>query len=443
MPDTTNWTCSTRLQNGIPIASLTVSTNGDVKPIKLKGVCFSPCPINGSNAYGPAVGDWYWDTRSGDGYKITNWGALWARDLPNIRLLGANSVRVYCMLSRQLNNDGTFPVPWNSGPLQTHTEFLDQCWNGGKDPIYVLLGLPMPQQMYWKDLYDKIAPSQIEFWLNVVNETVQQVAAHPAVMGFTIQNELDGSTVTYGPDKASVDFWWGQVAKLSALAKTAMGTNKKLVGMAVHDDPNIAGKAASHMANCPSMDFWGVNSYQTQNFDSVFGPVPNVGPGYNGLTGAALKPVILTEWGIPATSHSNPNDHSTIYADNATIGRAAKVVTAVAPQAFTQPLSLGLYYFEYSDEWWNQPGSPNIWTWWGGNPASGFPNGYWDQEGFGLFSVVRGQGLQNNSPIWVQNGGYGGPNTPVDALKVRDGTFIALKESWPKVVSDRKDKVLN
>jgi hypothetical protein len=80
------------------------------------------------------------------------------------------------------------------------------------------------------------------------------------------------------------------------------------------------------------------------------------------------------------------------------------------PKAFQQPLCLGLYYFEFCDEWWNQPGSPNIYTWWGGTEASGFPNGSWDQEGFGLYSNRRGDNLKNNDPIWKNNG----PNMPID-----------------------------
>src|SRR5262249_51045163 len=154
-------------------------------------------------------------------------------------------------------------------------------------------------------------------WTHVLQETIGQLAGHPAVLGFTIQNELDGGSVTYGPDTAAVEFWWGQVVKLSGLAKAAIGNHGKLVGMATHDDPLIPGKAANYWARCRALDLWGVNSSQTQNFEPVFGPVPQVGPGYAGLTGAALKPVILTEWGMPATSHKNPSDDSTVYADDA------------------------------------------------------------------------------------------------------------------------------
>ncbi len=436
MSSTTNWTCSVDTSSGTPVASLMQSVNGAAPvPFILKGLCYSPAPINGSNASAPAIGDWFWDDFSGQGFGITGWDALWQRDIPNLQSLGANTIRVYSMLSRQLNTDGTFPSPWNSGQLQTHQSFLDQCWNDGVNPLYVLVGIPLPSNMFWQEQYNSTPQDQITFWTNVLSETVTQVAGHPAVLGFVIQNELDSGVVTYGPNTGYVQFWWSQVQTLAAAAKTAMGTNQKLVGMAVHDDPNIAGQAASYMAQCPAMDFWGVNTYQTINFSSVFGPVPNIGPGYAGLTGAALKPVIFTEWGMPATGHHSATDPSTIYADAATIANAAKVIAAVGPLAYppTQSLCLGMYYFEYCDEWWNQPGAPNIYTWYGGTPAPGFPNGYWDQDGFGIFSQQRGAGLSNNSPIWQQTGGYGGPATPIDVVTVRTGTFNALQQVFSDI----------
>lgn len=435
--DTTTWKCSVDASGSTPIASLTVSINGgNPQPTLLTGVAYSPCPLNGSNGAAPALGDWFWDSFSGTGFSITGWSALWARDLPSIRAssaggtIGANAVRVYSMMSRQLNADGTFPDPWNGGQLFTHTAFLDACWNGGVDPVHVLVGVPLPSAMFWQSEYQQTPQDQIAFWTNMLQETAEQVGNHPAVAGFVIQNEQDSNVVTYGPNTSAVEFWWSQVEAMARIVKTAAPT--KLVGMAVHDDPNIPGQAASYMASVPSMDFWGVNTYQTQTFDPVFGTVPNVGPGYAGLTGSALKPVILTEWGMPATGHRSAGDPSTIYADSTTIANAAAVVENMVPQAFAQGLLIGIYYFEYCDEWWNQGGSPNIYTWWGGSQATGFPNGFWDQEGFGLHSIQRGAGLSNSSPIWVQNGGNGGPNTPIDVHTPRQALISALASAYAK-----------
>jgi hypothetical protein len=377
----------------------------------IRGVCYSPAPINGSNKFAPALGDWYWD----DFAPITGWKALWQRDLPRMRGW-ANAIRVYCSLSRQLNLDGTFPVPWNGGQLFTHRSFLDACWNDGEDPFHVLVGIPLPATMFWKTQYDSAPDALKTYWTNVLQETAAQLARHPAVMGFTIQNEQDGADVCYG-DPTLAAFWWGQAEKLAAIVKSA--APDKLVGMATHDDPQIPARAASYMADCHHIDFWGVNTYQTLSFDSVFS-------GYAALTGVALKPVILTEYGLPATGHRDPADPLTIYEDGTTRSRAAAVVGDMLPKAFENPLGLGVYYFEFCDEWWNQPEAPNIYTWYGGPSAPGFPNGYWDNDGFGLNSVRRGGNLPNGAPIWVGNG----PNPTIDVHTERTELTTVLRESY-------------
>ena len=427
MADTTKWEC--KVDPASKKATLTVARsdlqNGTPYPIALKGVCYSPAPLNGSNRFAPAIGDWFWDSFNG----VTGWTALWERDSPQIRThLLANTIRVYCMLSRQLLIGGGFPNPWNSGQLFTHQNFLDGCWDISappldRKPLYVLVGIPLPSEMFWKNLYEQTSQVEITYWTEVLAETAQTLGQHPAVMGFTIQNEEDGPDVCYGnPDLAT--FWWGQVEKMAAIVKQA--APDKLVGMATHDDPNIPAKAAPYMAQCPSIDYWGVNTYQTVNFNSIFDGVPNIGPGYNGLTGVALKPVILTEWGLPATGHKNPSDPSTIYEDQDTRTKTSNVIGPMLPMVFQEPLCLGLYYFEFCDEWWNEPLSPNIYTWWGGTPDAGFPDGYWDQDGFGLYSIRRGGTLQNNDPIWINNG----PNTPIDVHAERSELTSKIIETY-------------
>src|ERR1700693_1656000 len=117
-------------------AGLQVSIDsGAPQSFSIKGVCYSPCPINGSNGYGPNLGDWFWDSFSGQGYGITGWNALWDRDFPNLAAMGVNTIRIYNMMSRQLTSDGKYRQPWDSDHLFTHTNFLDACAKAG---LYVL-----------------------------------------------------------------------------------------------------------------------------------------------------------------------------------------------------------------------------------------------------------------------------------------------------------------
>ena len=424
-----------------PSATLSLSVNGgNFQPLKTKGICYSPCPLNGSNKYAPNIGDWFWDSYSG---PITGWEALWQRDLPNIRALGANTLRIYSILSRQLTYQGGFPNPWDSGHLFTHTSFLDMCWNGGTDPLYVLVGIPLPQAMFWKSDYSNISQEEKTFWEKVLAETTNQVGSHPAVLGFVIQNEHDSNVVTYPnsnqSNKDDVIFWWSQVQKLALIAKE--NAPDKLVGMAVHDDPNIPGKAAPYMATCPSIDYWGVNTYQPKSFNSIFDGIPGE-PGYAYLNGAALKPVILTEYGFPSTTRSDELKPLEIHSTEATQENVASIVKDMIPQAFQQRLCLGVYYFEYCDEWWSQDGytvntnpptplkPPNIYTWFGGASAPGFPNGYWDQEGFGLYSIQRGGDLPNDAAIWDQPNNR--PTQPIDVHTPRLPVVQAVRDAYTK-----------
>lgn len=446
----TTWTVTL---TPVPSAQLSVSSGGSPTVVTLKGVAYSPCPINGSNGFAPALGDWFWDGYSGTGYDITGWEALWKRDLPNIVALGANTIRVYNMMSRQLNSDGTFPSPWNSGQLFTHGDFLDLCQTNG---LYVLAGVALPQSMYWKSEYSGLSSDEITFWKQMLAETAAELGAHPAVLGIIVLNEVDASNVTYcscpGVQTPTSDcndnatFWWAQAEAMAKIAKDA--APDKLIGIALHDDPFIAAQASSFMSNCSSIDFWGVNTYQPTSFSSVFdagGTSACPTPGYTGLTGGALKPVILTEYGFPATSRTDRCDPSTIYANDTTEDNTASTLTTMLPKAFAEALNLGVYYFEYCDEYWNQ-GSfvdsscgmgkfapPNIYTWYGGQPASGFPNGYWDQEGFGVYSVARGQGKQPSDSIWCASGSSQGPCTPIDVMTKRSTIFDAIQTAYKNV----------
>lgn len=54
--DTTSWSYNVNTSGSSPTASLAVSLNGGAaQAIVLKGVAYSPCPLNGSNAFGPSI----------------------------------------------------------------------------------------------------------------------------------------------------------------------------------------------------------------------------------------------------------------------------------------------------------------------------------------------------------------------------------------------------
>lgn len=80
-------------------------------PFKARGVCYAPTPIGGEPDL-PPYGD----------YFTASYQLIYNRDLPQMRRMGANCLRVY---------------GWN--PVADHKAFLDAAYNGGQRPIYVLL----------------------------------------------------------------------------------------------------------------------------------------------------------------------------------------------------------------------------------------------------------------------------------------------------------------
>lgn len=130
------------------------------------------------------------------------------------------------------------------------------------------------------------------------------------------------------------------------------------------------------------------------------------------MQGAARKPVLFTELGWPATGHSDPNNPDSIYEDHTTRQKTADLMKDMVKFALGESLSSGMFYFEYSDEWRKQDVSErashgNKYSW-NGTPAgpTAFPNGYWDEEGFGLYSLKKGAGLANDADPW---NGFHGP----------------------------------
>jgi hypothetical protein len=301
--------------------------------------------------------------------------------------------------------------------------------------------------MWWKERYvehqDALDPAKTKFWDRVVVETAKQVGSHPAVLGFTLLNELaDGphsyaepaGEMTQARAKELTEFFWQRVQTVAAAVK--MAAPHKLVGIALHDNPKYAGPGAQYLAGIPSVDFYGVNTYQPINLDPVLRPVPNVGVGYEGLTGPALKPVILVEFGMPGTSHREASNPRSIYEDATTHQRAAEVVGHIVPQALEEKLCLGLYYFEYCDEWWktgvlvDNKLQDSIFEWIGGDRNGGLPNCYRDESAFGLHSVARGVGVGPNDPPYVGGDTSAGPRLPIDVHTERTELTAALKAAF-------------
>ncbi len=95
----------------IPVAyaDSTFSTSGrelmlNGSSFQVQGMCYQPAAIGEDPSAGPPFGDYY----------TSAYSPLWARDFENLRLMGANVIRIY---------------GWTVGA--DHSAFLDAAYNNG------------------------------------------------------------------------------------------------------------------------------------------------------------------------------------------------------------------------------------------------------------------------------------------------------------------------
>src|SRR5205085_4057118 len=127
-------------------------------------------------------------------------------DLTRMNELNVNAIRVYGMTSRFLpvrQRNGNYETYTPDSKDQnnpdvvarcTHKSFLDDCAAHG---IYVFVGLFLDSKFWDKRVWDlqKTDPNiknEILWFEKAYKEVVEEVGNHPAVMGFCINNEIDG-----------------------------------------------------------------------------------------------------------------------------------------------------------------------------------------------------------------------------------------------------------
>jgi beta-galactosidase/beta-glucuronidase len=292
-------------------------------PFFMKGICYTPTPP-GVSGRRPPNGDFF----------TTNFQALYKRDLPRIRDMGANCVRVY---------------GWN--PLTNHTEFLDLAWNGGDRPLYVLIGDWIPEGLDWRDPRNN-AIAQARWRAIVINSV-----AHPAVLGYTIGNELNGWQLE------NPVFWRG----LNDTAKVVSDlAPRKIISTILRDDM-LTQQLKRHDATMTAINVWCVNLFRGQTFGVFFDEYP----------GVSSKPALVTEFGLDAFDRRSGRE----YADNGLMQSDVVCSLWRQLQAHADICSGGSVY-SWVDEWW-RIGSPQRQEP-GGWPNGAFPDGWADEDYWGL-----------------------------------------------------------
>lgn len=446
--------------------------------IQLKGVCYAPTPIGANINFLQLLSDLFYDlppvTASPSASATPGLPPSWLPyaqgsptndvnpaergDIEDIRTnLQCNAMRVYAVMAHALNGNPSQSLT----QTYTHQAFLDQCWNNGHNPIFVLADFPMPEFMFFnQDSPDSYGAS---WWEQNLVDTVSSIGQHPALLGVIIMNEHIGSgnsfittpagspspgaSVPPAPSNQyqatpATDYFYSQcqnfIKDIKGGGPKNPGSNiapGKLVGWAINDNPtqmNYINYAYDTTGRTPyasylsGFDFWGVNTYQPVNLDSVLSPnslptgtTPGSNSSYGQLTNCQ-KPVLFTEIGYSAAAHATPGNG---LVENSTVAQnvANTITSLIGQQAFgnsrnySPNLFAGSFYFEYSDEWWKTDSAATQWVW---NTALSFtsgpyPNGYniQDEAAFGLNGLTLGPGRSASNP-----NNASGPNYPLDVL---------------------------
>jgi hypothetical protein len=269
-------------------------------PFTVKGVVYSPTPI-GDDPQSAPFGDYFTD----------DYSAIHDRDLPVLRELGANALRLYY---------------WDKSA--DHHQFLDKAYNGGINPIYVIAG-------YWIDKGLELDPlSELNVRGSIKEDFRQMVALHkdhPAILMWSIGSDLNDAEA-YGnklPDLFSL------INEMASDAQAEEGLNYHPVTTALKDQDLIQ-TITDFEGAVPKVGLWGANVYRGNTFGSLFADFER----------ASQKPLIILEYGIDAYNHTRLTEDESFQADYAEL--LWKEIMAKSQ------VCLGGSIREYSDQeaWW-------------------------------------------------------------------------------------------
>jgi hypothetical protein len=390
--------------------------------------------------YGPNQIDSYADPNPLDNANEP----VWKPDLAAMRAAGVNAVKLYAINLKSfqpyvyiLGNDHKL-LDYETGKID---KFLDQAWNNGDHPIYVVLSV-----FFGGD--DILRPKYVDALKTVYNLMATEYAAHPAVMGISIGSEINSRTLIHNP------VWWKGLNEVSdSITKAYEAVNAQKINTTTMVDDGLETVRAGELAKF-KVDAWGVDVYRGRTMGRL----------WNEISEDTARPVIIAEYGAssayyppssarydfatgsctdypPGTGekpyYGLPPPHPWELARelpkspgaNPRMQFLVEYATRNATEIFTHraPIAGGLtsggFYFEWNDEWWKS-GWPFLHI--GGfegnkiiNNAE-FPGCYDDQAWFGLFGDKKN--------------GTGDKPFPMRSPDIREAkpTFGAIKAVWAK-----------
>lgn len=257
----------------------------DGKPFNIKGVCYSPVPMGESVSFIP-YGDYFKE----------QYAYIWKRDLPLIKAMGANSIRIY---GWDLSVD--------------HTEFLNEVHAHGLH-VLVTFFLGTAEQN------PVLTAGQRQKIIDEFQSEVKKYGDHPGILGWCFGNELNGAwnlflsqlsasfacnwnincvNNPYGTCaspvacvyKALFRFINDAIAAAKRVSSRPMTSGFADIDQFVGSPPNPAiDKISLYEYLLPDMDMWSMQLYMGKSFGDYF----------INYQKESSKPLVVTEYGVDA-----------------------------------------------------------------------------------------------------------------------------------------------
>ncbi|KAJ1619479.1 glycoside hydrolase superfamily [Pavlovales sp. CCMP2436] len=263
------------------------------KAFYVRGVCYSPVPINESMLFGP-YGDYFTD----------EYAFLWRRDLPLIRAMGANAIRIYgwddasshqlfldyvqsqelrVLITYPLGSASNTPVRGDMNRQLVVDRFAKQVHKYGEHPAILAWSFGNEINMMEHGFLQEFDREFVCGW-NVADEK-HGGCYNPASPPNETNPCMDSSYCVY--DKL---FRWINKAAAAAHEGSAVPVLSTFADTdLVLDKIGRAGWVA------PSVDLWAVQLYRGSSFGPWFAQAANASntPGNH-------KPFLVTEYGVDA-----------------------------------------------------------------------------------------------------------------------------------------------
>ena len=301
-----NETIASQPSNAVKSSTIVTISNRQIlvngQPFVIKGVGYAPTPI-GNDPDFPPHGD----------YFTVDYRPIYERDLALLRQMGANTIRL-----------------WGWKYDADHTDFLDEAYNNGVNPIYVIVSL-------WLDPTRNILDPVVN--QTIITEFTQTVAIHkdhPAVLMWAIGNELHAPWM-FGDTVTRENAIFNLIDEIAQAIHEEEGVQYHPVTTPLVDI-DLINTIAIRDSQVSNLDVWAVQIYRGQSFGTLFSDYAAV----------SNKPLVIAEYGIDAYDDQHAAEYENIGPPYQAIYAASLWNEIVA----NSDIAAGGSIMAYSDEWW-------------------------------------------------------------------------------------------